>query len=53
METSNAIKIAGRSDESIRLAFDAVNDFIRDGDILLLKGSRSVALERLLAFLKM
>lgn len=38
---------AGRSDDTIKAACDAVSQFASDGDIILIKGSRGMGLERL------
>lgn len=52
-ECAGAVKVGGRGEEAVAAAAAAVNAAARDGDVLLVKGSRAVALERLLPLVGM
>ena len=46
------IQIGGRNDESMKKAVDVVHAFAHEGDLVLIKGSRGMGLERITALLE-
>lgn len=47
------VSVRGRGEDAVSLAADAINTHAREGDFILLKGSRGVGLERILPLIGM